>query len=75
MGLSSASLPDVQTAASGQLCCVTPGKSLSLSEPQLLPQLNGYNVHGAFVKITYHSSSTVLSTGPGIWQMFKRGLL
>lgn len=48
---SPASLPGAQTFVSGQLCCAALGESL-LSEPQLLPQLNGHNDHKVFAKIT-----------------------
>lgn len=38
--------------------CVPAGKSL-LSEPQLLPRLNGHNVHEVFVKILFENPSEV----------------
>lgn len=71
VGHSQASLPGAQRVAPGQLCCVISGKSLLLSEPQLLPWINGHNDHEAFVKIIYGNSSKVFSAAPGTWQVFR----
>lgn len=71
LGTARRPLPGTQTAASDQLCSMTSGKSL-LSEPWLLPQLNGYNVHEAFVTIVYDNEPKKLSTGPDLAKGQKR---
>lgn len=57
--------PGAQTAAPGQPS-VCPRQVL-LTEPQLLPRLNGHNVREVFVKILLENPSEV-GTGPGTRQ-------